>query len=246
MASMTNCVRFEGLLFSGDGQVPSVMDQILDSFAIDTDVCADLDMALDAVMHRRLDTVIIDWSGPENPTRLIGAARKSSPNCNSTIVAMVNGNSEMQAALLAGATFIIHKPTDLDHVRRCMRAAYGTMLQQRRRSVRCTVDIPVIANIVEMGPLEARIRDLSIGGLALHCKRSLDIHQTVILSFLLPATTDIVHVTGRVVNADGAGRMGVCFSYVPEEEFDLLVNWLAKELTKLESVDFPVSDLAEN
>ena len=141
------------------------MNQILDSFAIDADVCAELDLAFDVVTRRRLDTVIIDWSGPYNPTRLISAARKSSPDGNSTIVAMVNGSYEMQAALLAGANFIIHKPTNLDHVTRCMRAAYGTILQQPRRTVRCPVDIRVIANLVELGSVEARVRHLSIGGL---------------------------------------------------------------------------------
>src|SRR5277367_3471160 len=100
-------VRLDGLLFSIDAQVLGVMNQILDSFAIKTEVCGELGSALDAVTHRRLDTVIVDWTGLQDPNRVVCAARKSSPNSNSTIVAMVDQISEAYA-LLAGANFMIH------------------------------------------------------------------------------------------------------------------------------------------
>jgi CheY-like chemotaxis protein len=247
---MNNQVHLDGLLFSNDAHVLSVMNQILASFAIETEVCSELGAALNTVTHRRLDAVIVDWKAASNPTRVVSAARKSSPNSNSTIVAMVNESSEMQAALLAGANFIIHKPTSHDHATRCMRAAYGTMLQQRRRAARCTVDIPVVATVAELGRLEARIGDISVGGLALQCSRPLEINWTVALSFSLPTTSDLIHVTGRVVNAlanvDGTGRIGISFSSVPEEEFNLLVNWLATELAKLDNAEIPVNDFLEN
>ena len=82
--------------------------------------------------------------------------------------------------------------------------------------------------------------------MALHCKRTLEINWTVSLSFRLPTTSDLIHVTGRVANAnanaDGSGRIGICFSFVPDNEFDLLVNWLAIELAKLENAEIPFGD----
>jgi len=118
-------IQLDGLLLTKDKQVVSVMNEVLGSFAIDTEVCGEIDSALDAVAHRRLDTVIVDWDGVSDPTRVVRAARKSSPNSNSTIVAMVHEGSETQA-LLVGANFMILKPADRDHANRCMRAAYGT------------------------------------------------------------------------------------------------------------------------
>src|SRR6202453_1117710 len=138
---MSEHVQLDGLLFTSDKQVVCVMNQILESFAIETHVCNELDSALDAVTHRRLDAVIVDWDCAFDPTRIVRATRKSSPNSNSTIVAMVSGQSEMHA-LMVGANFMIPKPTDVNHARRCMRAAYGTMLQNRRRAARVPVDIP--------------------------------------------------------------------------------------------------------
>ena len=136
---MKEQIHLDGLLFTRDVSVQQVMSGILDTFAIATQVSGEMEAALDAVMHRRLDALIVDWDGAYDPTRVVRAARQSSPNSNSTIVAMVNRGSET-LALLVGANFMIHKPTDIEHARRCMRAAYGTMLQNRRRAARVAMD----------------------------------------------------------------------------------------------------------
>ena len=240
---MKERIQLDGLLLTKDARVVSVMNQILGSFAIDAEVCGEIDSALDAVSHRRLDTVIVDWDGVSDPTRVVRTARKSSPNSNSTIVAMVNEGSETHA-LLVGANFMILKSADLDHVNRCMRAAYGTMLQNRRRAARVSVDLPTVAR-VDSGKIEARISDLSVSGMALQCKQPLQINQDVLAHFSLPGVAGVVHVTGRVVNANSSGRAGIRFSFVPEEDLSSLENWLAIELAKLEKAEMP-ADYANN
>jgi DNA-binding response OmpR family regulator len=240
---MKEYVQLDGLLLTNDTRVLSVMNQILENFGIHTEVCNELTLALDAVTHRRLDAVIVDWDGTFDPTRIVRATRKSSPNSNSTIVAMVNGQSETHA-LLVGANFMIHKPTDIDHARRCMRAAYGTMLQNRRRAARVPVDIAVVARVAETGEIQARISDLSVGGLALQCQQPLLINREVLTQFSLPGSSSVIHATGRVVNANNTGRAGVRFSFVPEDDRNLLENWLASELAKLEKAEMPTYDSA--
>ncbi len=242
---MTEQIHLDGLLFTRDASVRQVMTGILDTFAIATEISGEMEAALDAVTHRRLDAVIVDWEGAYDPTRVVRAARKSSPNANSTIVAMVSKGSETHA-LLVGANFMIHKPTDLEHARRCMRAAYGTMLQNRRRAARVAVDLPVVARVADLGPVEARISDLSIGGLALQCTRPLQANQQVMANFSLPHTNQLIHVTGCVVNANSTGRAGVRFSFVPDEERVVLENWLATELAKLETAEMPIDAAAED
>jgi PilZ domain len=233
--------RLDGLLLSSDAQVLGVMNQVLESFAIKTEVCGELDSALDAVTHRRLDTVIVDWNGVHDPSRIVCAARKSSPNSNSTIVAMVDQGSEAYA-LLAGANFMIHKPTDLDHARRCMRAAYGTMLQNRRRAARVAVDIPAIVRVVEGERFEARISDISIGGVALQCERPPELDRKVTALFALPGIPGLIYLSGVVVNTDGKRRAGIRFSFIPDEDLARLQTWLAGELVKLENAEMPASD----
>ena len=238
---MNEHVQLDGLLFTSDTQVLCVMNQILQSFAIATQVCSELDPALDAVTHRRLDAVIVDWDGVPDPTRIVRATRKSSPNSNSTIVAMVSGKSETHA-LLVGANFMIHKPTDIEHARRCMRAAYGTMLQNRRRSARVPVEVPVVARVAEVGELQARICDLSVGGFGLQCGQALPVNCEVLAQFTLPGNAGVIHATGKVANASSTGRAGVRFSFIPEDDRNLLESWLAVELAKLEKAEMPTDD----
>jgi hypothetical protein len=241
---MKEQVQLDGLIFTCDDSVLGVMNPIMDSFAIRTQICGEVDMALDAVTHRRLDTIVVDWDGAYDPTRVVRATRKSSPNSNSTIVALVNKGSETHA-LLVGANFMIHKPANLDYARRCMRAAYGTMLQNRRRAARVPVDLPVIVRVAEIGQIEAKISDLSVGGMALQCQQPLPINREILAHFSLPGSTSLIHVTGRIVNANGTGRAGLRFSFVPEEDLNILENWLAIELAKLEKAEIPADD-AEN
>ncbi len=243
---MKTSVRLDGLLCSGDPHVLRVMKPVLDTFAIETQVSTELNSVLDAVNHRRFDTVIVDWNGASNPTRVLRATRNSSWNSKSTILAMVNAGPDMYTALRAGANFLINKPSDCDCVTRCLRAAYGTMLQQRRRSARCPVDIPVIARFSECGKVEARISDISLGGLALQCKQPVDLDHQVSLSFLLPASNIMVHVAGKVVNADRKGRAGICFSFIPEMELKLMESWLTIQLARLEEAEIPAADGKEN
>jgi len=242
LGAMKASVHLDGLLCSSDPQVLRVMKPALDTFAIETQVSAELGPVLDAVSHRRLDTVIVDWDPACNPTRVLRATRNSSWNRNSTILAMVNAGSEMHAALRAGANFLIHKPSNLDTVTRCLRAAYGTMLQQRRRSARCPVDIPVVARFAELGKMEARISDISVGGLALQCTQPVEVERQVSLSFLLPASSILIHVAGKVANADRSGRAGISFSFIPQNELKLLESWLTVQLAKLEDAEIPVCD----
>ncbi|MFZ0761545.1 MAG: PilZ domain-containing protein [Candidatus Sulfotelmatobacter sp.] len=236
---MNEQVQLDGLLLSGDTEVLSVMNQILANFAIEAEVCSELDPALDAVTHRRLDAVIVDWDGGFDPALIVRATRKSSPNSNSTIVAMVNGQSETHA-LVVGANFMIHKPTDIDHAGRCMRAAYGTMLQNRRRAARVPVNIDVVARVADVGEIQAKISDLSVGGVALQCRQPLPVNREVLAQFSLPGTTGVIHVVGKIVNANATGRAGVRFSFMPDEDRNLLEGWLAVELAKLEKAEMPI------
>jgi len=238
---MKEQIRLDGLLFSNDAQIVRIMSQILDSFAIQTEVCTDVPTALEAVTHRRLDAVIVDWNVANDPTRVVRSTRKSSPNSNSTIVAMVDVGSETHA-LLVGANFMIYKPIDLEHASRCMRAAYGTMLQERRRAARVSVDIPVSARVSDLGMVEARVSDVSIGGLALQCTVPLQVDREVSLVFSLPGIHSPIRVTGKVVNGNNPGRAGVRFSFVPEEDLSVLERWLATELAKLEHAEMPLEE----
>jgi DNA-binding response OmpR family regulator len=228
-------VKLKGLLFSSDAQVLSVMNQVLDNFEIEAEVCDEPEKALNAISHRKLDTLIMDWEDKDEPTRVMDALRRSAKNAKSTAVAIVSGTPDMQAASRAGANFMIYKPMNIDQATHCLRAAYGNILLQRRRSARCLVDIPLVGTLVGVGQVEGRIIDISAGGLAFLCQEAVEPDQQVSIGFKLPETSVIIHVTGRVVGVvskDGRTRAGMSFSSIPPGEFALLERWLATQLEK--------------
>lgn len=232
---MNDTTRLEGLLLANDSDVLTVMNQVLDNFEIETQVCNKPDVAVDVVTHRKLDTIIVDWNTDE--TRYVmSALRKSQQNAKSTAVAIVNGAPEMHAATSAGANFMIYKPMSVDQATHCLRAAYGNILLQRRRSARYHVDIPVTAQLIGVGQVEGKIIDLGAGGLAFQSQERMQTDQQISIGFKLPGTSVLIHVNGRVVNVvnkEGRTRAGMCFSFVPQREFALLEQWLATHLAKM-------------
>jgi hypothetical protein len=134
---------------------------------------------------------------------------------------------------------MIHKPLDLNNTQRCLRAAYGTMLQQRRRSARVLVDIPVYVRVSDLGKFVARISDLSISGLALHFEQELPLNHEVSLLVQLPESNSLIRVTGKIVNSNASGRAGVRFCSLPDEDLGCLQSWLAAQLANLEQAAMP-------
>jgi CheY-like chemotaxis protein len=236
---MSTKVRLEGLLLTADAQLLCVMNQVLDNLAIETEVCTDSASAMAAVNERKLDTVILDWTDPEKARETLMAVRKSGPNRKSTVVAMVNGAPDMQAAARMGANFMVPKPSNFEQLTRCFHAAYAAMLLQRRCAARYPVDIQVVANVAGTCNTEAMITDLSVGGLALKSEQALQVGAQVSFGFILPATTDLLHIAGTVVNTDGKHRTGLCFTYVPEKELSVLEKWLAAQFAKCATTGIP-------
>jgi hypothetical protein len=81
-----------------------------------------------------------------------------------------------------------------------------------------------------------------VGGLALQCSQPLQSNQEVLAQFSLPGNVEVIHATGKIVNANSTGRAGVRFSFIPEEDRNSLEAWLAAELGKLEKAEMPVDD----
>lgn len=224
--------RLEGLLLSSDAQMLRTMKKVLDQFAIETEVCTDLASALAAVNGRRLDAVILDWSDAENACETSSAVRRSQLNHTVTIFALVTGKSELEAATRTGATFMIQKPVAAEQLTRGFRAAYSAILLRRRSAARVPVQIATDATVTGLDRIKVKITDLSVGGLALQSEPALRIGAEVSLGFPLPGTMSLVHAIGKVVNTDGKSTSGVCFTFIPPTQHNILQSWLTTQFTR--------------
>jgi len=100
--------------------------------------------------------------------------------------------------------------------------------------------------VVEGNRFDAKISDISIGGIALQSKHLLEVDQKITALFTLPGTSGLIYLSGAVVNADGKGRAGVRFAFIPDEDLTVLQTWLASELVKLENAEMPVGAASGN
>ena len=100
---------------------------------------------------------------------------------------------------------------------RCMRAAYGSMIRQRRSAFRETVQIPVQVRM-DGKAFGAVIRDLSISGLCLQTEAAVKARNLVQIGFLLPETECAINTIGRVVWVKH-NKVGVKFSFVRPDSY---------------------------
>src|SRR6266852_1484983 len=215
---MGEVTRLEGVLFTTDAQVLSVMNQVLDNFEIDREVCLESASVLNAVTTMKFDTLIMDWIGTYESTRILNAMRNSEQNAKSTVLALVRGDREMQAATQAGANFIVYKPMNVD------------------QATRCEVDIPVVANILGAGPVKGRIINVSVRGLAFLCDDDVKVDQQLAIALTLPGSAALIHVTGKVANViklEGITRVGVNFTSMLPNHLEVLEQWITDHLPPL-------------
>ncbi len=140
----------------------------------------------------------------------------------------------------------MQKPFTADLFARSIRAAYGTMIRDRRVSFRHSVQIkPVSAVLVqEKGnqPLHATtIMDLSQTGLCIQTLEILPLNATVELEFQLPESKEIIHLAGSVMWTRASGRTGIKFSRIAATDQKNLTAWLDSLLPyKVDVIPRPV------
>ncbi len=230
---MSDTMRLKGLLFSTDAKIRRVMNQVLNNFDIETEVCLEPSSALNAVNTLKLDTLIIDWTAGGDSSQILSAMRRSEQNAKSTVLAMVREDEEMLAARRAGANFVMYKPINVDQATGFLRAAYGNMLLQRRQAGRSLVDIPVVVHVFGAGTVPGKIVNLSVHGLAFVSEYDIRVDQQLSMEFKLPGNSFVTRVKGQVMNVisrDSWTRCGVCFSSLSQQEFGVLNRWLSDHM----------------
>jgi hypothetical protein len=146
-------------------------------------------------------------------------------------VAIVRDLLDLHQAFAAGVHFLIHKPASVVQIERCLRAAYCATVVRRRKLHREPVNIVASVSTRTQPFAEARIVNLSEGGLGLQTSDGdrigapLSVAEEVDLRFVLPGTEDMVQISGTVVWSTSA-HCGIKFGYVPEPERLALEAWL--------------------
>jgi len=215
------------LLLSTDPGPRGTTEKVLEEYGISIKVADSVAAASQLIKSTKFDLAIYDNDVPG----ALDLAAGRSPILNPKLVFALVRNTNRSDAVGKRVHFVVQKPFTADLFARSLRAAYGTMLRDRRISFRHPVKIkPVSSVLVQEGGSQtlqaSTILDLSQAGLCIQTVETLPQGASLEIEFQLPEGKERIHVTGSVMWSRASGRTGVKFVHVPPTEQQILTLWL--------------------
>jgi hypothetical protein len=214
------------LLICNDSIAIQHVAEASQQFAIATEVCDDPGMALALLNRRKFEAIVVDC-GLGQAAEILEQVRLSPSN--RTAVTFAITDPQKPPSFQIQSNFVIERPLSVISVGRTLKAAFGLIVRERRRSFRCPVSIP--AAILSDGK-EARCQvvNISEGGMAISGSPALSPGGQVKVLFTLPGQRDGFTIESEVCWFDEKGRAGLRSLLISSEQKSALQEWLAAKL----------------
>lgn len=223
-------MTLESLLLSSDPQVIRVLRLTLEKLSIEVQVCQASTPGTEMLFAEKYDAVIVDCDDLQGGVAVLNEVRKSPSNRSSIAFAILNGTTTTQKAFEMGANFVLQKPITPLTAMRCLNAALGLMVRERRRYFRHPVETPVHLTSPQGGEIKVTTLNISEGGMAVLCSDRLSVGPVAKIRFNLQGLPGTLEPRGEIVWVDGQGRAGVRFLEMPTSTRESLERWLEAQL----------------
>jgi CheY-like chemotaxis protein len=214
----------QSLVVSRDPEILGVLGSLLNEVGMEVEVCPELPGAIQSLRERKFDTVIVDCDHDKDGFELLMKLREDERHQKMVAVGITSDVAANQAVFDSGATFVLNKPLPVEDARRILRISNGVITRAVRRFMRLPVDTLAVATVDDRQ--EAIILNVSQKGLAIQTTEPLSSGQMIYVSFLLPDTFDLIEGMAQVMWVDAAGRAGIEFRTVTDEEQGDLTRWV--------------------
>jgi len=218
-------MELRSLLLSQDQPMIDVVQRALLDLGIGVEVYSTADWAREDLADSKFDAVILDCEVAGAPN-LLQMIRGTANNSRTLAFAIVPDDETLQQALASGANLALEKPISVDRARSSLRAAYGLIMQERRRFFRHPLDVAVRVAVSERLQLVGTALNISEGGMAIRCDEELPINAQVKLVLLLPGEKAELEAKGTIVWKDARGHAGVRFEQMSAPNRENLNEWL--------------------
>ena len=218
-------MEMRSLLLSQDPDMIDVLQRALGDLGIGVELYSTASWAGEDVRQHKFDAVIVDCE-VQGATEFLDKVRKTACNSRSVTFAIVNSDTGLPAAFQMGANLALQKPITVDRARSSLRAAYGLIMQERRRFFRYPVDLPVQISPDERTVLRATAVNISEGGMALKSDSDLQLNGLVKLSYYLPGIKGEMEMRAAIVWKDPMGHVGLRFEALSVTTRQRLSEWL--------------------
>ena len=218
------------LLVSSDIQTIDTLCESMGKMTMHVDICSDFASATSKLCHSKFEALVVDFKQRAEALELLKKSRQMTSHKAAVVLAILNSNDEMPAAFRAGASFVLVKPLAATVLMRTLRVSYPLMVNEKRRSFRCPVQVPVYVSVGSQPEVLATSINISEVGIALTGSTGLQVGDRVALRLTLPHTQTPAKITAEVCWCDPAGQAGMEFVQVSSAVKEQLVHWLAARL----------------
>jgi hypothetical protein len=217
------------LLISND---PLIIEQLttgMQQFAITSEVCADIAVAIALLNHRKFEAVVVDLKLGEQTRGLLEGLRLSPANGTAVTFAIAD-DITVSSKLEMQTNFVLERPLSAEAVDRMLKAAYGLIVRERRRYFRCPVEVPAEVWKNDTEQIRCQTMNVSEGGLAVNTSVRFRPGALVGVQFTLPGQPAEITAESEICWYDERSRAGLHFRSLSQRQKSLLDGWLSQRL----------------
>jgi hypothetical protein len=214
------------LLVCADSAAIQQLAEGMQQFAITSEVCVDVSTALRLLNRKKFEAVIVDC-GLAQADEMLGQIHLSPSNRTAVTFGITDPGKP--AKFEVQPTFLMEKPLSPSSVCRTLKAAFGLIVRERRRSFRCPIEIPAAIQ-ADGEEANCHLVNISEGGMAIAGSPSVKPGAQVRVLFTLPGQLLRFKIESEVCWHDEKGRAGLRSLMIPSEQKSILQQWLAVKL----------------
>lgn len=222
-------VDLKVLVVSPDAKTNAILVQVFRDLGVIAQVCADHASASELFSRAKFEAVAVDLDNILERVPFVQELRQGRANRNAVVLAVATNDSAKNRAAEHGASFVIERPLVAEQLLPVLRAAYGFMLQDRRRYFRFVTELAVSIRRSSGAQFQCQTINVSSEGMALRTPTSMELGETVGVVFTISSPGPLLIAKGTVMWDDKHGKAGLHLRYANSQDKDRISEWLDGE-----------------
>jgi DNA-binding response OmpR family regulator len=221
-------MTLSSMVVSRDWQEVSVLECILGSLRMNVEVEREPQRALARLSKSKIDTIIVDCD-LNGSAQLLQELQSQEKRSNPVPLVIMGAPRGVGSLDETGALFAFEKPISVEQAVRTLSAARNMILDGRLRYHRAGLDVPVLLRCRGQKTKNAKLVNVSQGGMQIHTEHSIDTESALQVSCELPGARTGLKAQAEIVWQDRQGNLGIRFVKVAQPQQRTLQLWLAQQ-----------------
>lgn len=222
-------VDLKALIVSPDTKATAVFVQMFQDLGVIAQSCADQASASERFAQAKFEAVVLDLDTILELVPFVQTVRQGRTNRNTVVLAVATNASAKKRASAHGASFVVERPLIEEHLLPMLRAAYGFMLQDRRRYFRLVIELAVSIRTKAGAEFQCKTINISSEGIALRTPRPMQEGEVVGVVFAISNPGPLMIAEGTVIWDDKHGKAGLHLRFASPQDRDRIAEWLDSE-----------------